>query len=73
MWDLQFGHFTAFLNFGPFFGPFLGFAVKNTKQKKIAPGIYPSCMFVISQKILASILRSLKCVFSQNVHFRGPN
>ena len=31
--------FRCFLNFGPFFEPFLGTVVKNTKHEKIAPGI----------------------------------
>ena len=38
-WELQFGNFSAFLNIGPFFGPFLGTVVKNAKHKKVAPGI----------------------------------
>ena len=33
--ELRFGHFSAFLNIGPFFGLCLGTAVK-----KVAPGIY---------------------------------
>ena len=30
--------FGQFLNFGPFFGPFCGTVVKNTKKIKVAPG-----------------------------------
>ena len=30
--------FWRFLNFGPFFGPFLGTLVENSKHKKVAPG-----------------------------------
>ena len=30
--------FRRFLNFGPFFGPFLGTLVENSKHKKVAPG-----------------------------------
>ena len=30
--------FRRFLNFGPFFGPFLGTLVENSKNKKVAPG-----------------------------------
>ena len=30
--------FRCFLNFGPFFGPFLGTLVENSKHKKVAPG-----------------------------------
>ena len=48
--------FRRFFNFGPFFGPFSGTAVKNVKHEKVAPEY--SLI-----KILASILRSLKYVF----------
>ena len=37
-WGNVFGHFSAFLNFGPFFGPFLGTVVENAKHKRVAPG-----------------------------------
>ena len=37
---LDFGHFRRFLNFAPFFGPFLGTIVKNAKYKKVLSGIY---------------------------------
>ena len=30
--------FWYFLNFGPFFGPFLGTIVENAKHKRVAPG-----------------------------------
>ena len=30
--------FWRFLNFGPFFGPFLGTVVENSKHKRVAPG-----------------------------------
>ena len=30
--------FRRFLNFGPFFGQFLGTVVENAKHKKVAPG-----------------------------------
>ena len=30
--------FWCFLNFGPFFGPFLGTVVENSKNKRVAPG-----------------------------------
>ena len=30
--------FRRFLNFGPFFGPFLGTLVENAKLKRVAPG-----------------------------------
>ena len=34
-WGNGFGHFSAFLNFGPFFWRFLGTAVKNAKHEKV--------------------------------------
>ena len=33
-----FVNFWRFLNFGPFFGPFLGTVVENAKSKRVAPG-----------------------------------
>ena len=42
-----------FLNFKPFFGPFLGTIVNTLTHKKVAPGI--NIIFRISQKILALI------------------
>ena len=30
--------FRRFLNLGPFFGPFLGTVVENSKHKRVAPG-----------------------------------
>ena len=50
--------FRRFLNFGPFFGPFLGTLVENAKSKRVAPG--NSLNF---PKILTLIFGSLKCVF----------
>ena len=47
--------FRHFLNFGSFFGPFLGTVVKNAKHRKVAPGN--------SLKTLASIFKSLNCAF----------
>ena len=38
-WGNGFVNFLAFLNFRPFFGPFLGTVVKNLRHQKVAPGI----------------------------------
>ena len=55
--------FLRFLNFGLFFGPFLGTEVKNAKLKKVAPGN--------SLKILASKFRSKLCFFKMYI-FEAP-
>ena len=61
--------FRRFLNFGPFFGPFSGTAVENARHKKVAPDI--NLNFLISQKVLALIFRSVNCVFPKCT-FSGP-
>ena len=62
--------FGVFFNIGPFFGPFLGTLVENSKHKKnVAPG--NSLNFPKKIKILILIFGSQKCVFP-NVHFRAP-
>ena len=53
--------FRRFLNFGPFFGPFLGTLVENSKHKKVAPG--NSLNFPKKIKILTLIF--------DEVRFRG--
>ena len=60
-WGNDFGHFSAFFNCGPFFACF-----RYGSEKQISQKIWNKI------KILASIFRSLKCVF-QTVHFWGPN
>ena len=34
--------FRRFFNFGPFFEPFLGAVVENSKHKRVAP-VFPKC------------------------------
>ena len=42
-WESGFGHFSAFLNFGPFFGPFLGTVVGNSNPIELeGPGMVSS-------------------------------
>ena len=62
--------FGVFLNFGPFFGPFLGTVVENSRDKKVAPG--NSINFQNKLKFLHKYLGPTN-VFFQNVHFWGPN
>ena len=61
--------FRRFLNFGPFFGPFLGTLVKNAKHKKFAPCIY---LHFCKQSTNPNInIWVLKCVFPKCT-FSGP-
>ena len=52
--------FRRFLNFGPFFGPFLGTVVESSKQKRFAPG-----------NSLNFAQKNPTNPFFQNVHFLG--
>jgi len=61
--------FRRFLNFGPFFGPFLGTLVENSKHKKVAPG--NSLNFPKKIKIVTLIFGSQNCVFLKCT-FSGP-
>ena len=56
--ELRFGHLLPFLNFGPFYGPVLGTAIKSAWE-----------FFKLK---IASICRSLKRIFV-NLHICGPN
>merc|ERR1712127_1101552 len=61
--------FLRFLNVGPFFGPFLGTLVENSKYKKVAPG--NSLNFPKKIKILTLIFGYQNCVFLKCT-FSGP-
>ena len=58
--------FQRFLNFGPFFGPFLGTVVENSKHKRVVPGNSVKKKL----KILTLIFGSQKCVFPKRTFSR---